>query len=135
MIRYEGKHKLTKKDGDIGFDLRALGDDILRPGETKVVHTGTKIAFEGDVYAWVMGRSGLSSRGISCQLGLVDTGYRGDIGVMLTNLSGEDFHIREGDRIGQLVFMREEHVMFEHVDRIDSDTDRGAKGFGSSGRR
>lgn len=134
MIKYKAAYILSKKDGDIGYDIRATEDRILEPMETATISTGVFLELDDGVYADLRGRSGNSSKGLICNLGLIDTSYRGEIKASITNLTGNDYKVKRGDRIGQLVFRKESIVDLEKVLEIDTDTDRGVKGFGSSGR-
>ena len=134
MIKYKAPYILSKKDGDIGYDVRAIEDRILDPMETATISTGVFLELDDGFYADLRARSGNSSRGLICNLGLIDTSYRGEIKASITNLTGNDYEIRKGDRIGQLVFRKECMVNLEKVLEIDCNTDRGVKGFGSSGR-
>lgn len=133
-MKYKAPYELEKDRGDIGYDLRSIENVSLKPMDTKVIPTGVAIEFDQGIYANVRGRSGLASRGILCQPGLVDSGYRGEIGVVLTNLSGKDFEIKKNDRIAQLEFRLETRVALRQDKDISKDTSRGEKGFGSSGR-
>ena len=134
MIKYKAPYILSKKDGDIGYDVRAIEDRILEPMETATISTGVFLELDNGYYADLRPRSGNSSKGLICNLGLIDTSYRGEIKASITNLTGNDYEIKKGDRIGQLVFREESMVDLEKVLKIDTDTDRGVKGFGSSGR-
>lgn len=133
-MKYKAPYELEKDRGDIGYDLRSIENVSLKPMETKVIPTGVAIEFDQGIYANARGRSGLASRGILCQPGLVDSGYRGEIGVVLTNLSEKDFEIKKDDRIAQLEFRLETRVALRQDKDISKDTSRGEKGFGSSGR-
>lgn len=134
MIKYKAPYILSKKDGDIGYDVRAIEDRILEPMETATISTGVFLELDNGYYADLRPRSGNSSKGLICNLGLIDTSYRGEIKASITNLTGNDYEIKKGDRIGQLVFRKESMVDLEKVLEIDCNTDRGSKGFGSSGR-
>lgn len=134
MIKYKAPYILSKKAGDIGYDVRATEDRILEPMETATISTGVFLELDDGFYADLRGRSGNSSKGLICNLGLIDTSYRGEIKASITNLTGDDYEIKKGDRIGQLVFREESMVDLEKVLEIDCNTDRGVKGFGSSGR-
>lgn len=134
MIKYKAAYILSKKAGDIGYDVRAIEDRILEPMETATISTGVFLEFEEGYYADLRARSGNSSKGLICNLGLIDTSYRGEIKASITNLTGNDYEINKGDRVGQLVFREESMVDLEKVLEIDCNTDRGSKGFGSSGR-
>lgn len=134
MIKYKAPYVLDKKVGDIGYDIRAIEDRLLEPMETATISTGVFLELGDGFYADLRPRSGNSSKGLICNLGLIDTSYRGEIKASITNLTGNDYEIKEGDRIGQLVFKNECMVDLEKVLEIDCNTDRGVKGFGSSGR-
>lgn len=134
MIRYKVPYVLDKNVGDIGYDIRAIEDKWLEPMETVTISTGVFLELDNRYYADLRPRSGNSSKGLICNLGLIDTSYRGEIKASITNLTGNDYEIRKGDRIGQLVFRKESMVDLEKVLEIDCNTDRGDKGFGSSGR-
>ena len=134
MIKYKAPYVLDKNVGDIGHDTRAIEDRLLEPMETATISTGVFLELDDGFYADLRGRSGNSSRGLICNLGLIDTSYRGEIKASITNLTGNDYKIKKGDRIGQLVFREESMVDLEKVLEIDCNTDRGVKGFGSSGR-
>lgn len=133
-MRYKAPYKLVKSVEDQGWDIRSVENRLLTPGDTYLVRTGLYLELEQGLYADVRARSGLSSKGILCHTGLVDSGYRGEIKVCLTLLSGFPRLIKEGDRIAQLVFGQEISIRPNKVDEIDEDTKRGSKGFGSSGR-
>lgn len=134
MIKYKAPYILSKKDGDIGYDVRSTEDRILEPMETATISTGVFLELDDGYYADLRPRSGNSSKGLICNLGLIDTSYRGEIKASITNLTGNDYEIKKGDRIGQLVFRNESMIDLEKVLEIDNNTDRGVKGFGSSGR-
>lgn len=122
-----------------GMDLRANVDApvTLRPMERTIVPTGLFIALPEGYEAQVRPRSGLAIKsGITClnSPGTIDADYRGEVGVILANLSTEDFVINDGDRIAQMVIARHETAEWEAVDSLDQ-TQRGAGGFGSTGRQ
>ena len=122
-----------------GMDLRANieGPMVLRPMERAIVLTGLYIALPPGYEAQVRPRSGLAIKsGVTClnSPGTIDADYRGEIGVILANLSGADFVVNDGDRIAQMVVARYEKAEWEPVDALD-DTARGTGGFGSTGRR
>ncbi len=133
-MRYKAPYELTKDKGDQGWDIRANIDTVLNPSQTKLIDTGLYFEFEECIYADVRARSGISSKGILCHTGLVDSDYRGEIKVCMTNLSKTPHVIKKGDRIAQLVFGKEIVVEPIKADEIDTDTSRGDKGFGSSGK-
>ena len=120
-----------------GMDLRANLEEpiVLRPMERRLVGTGLYIALPEGYEAQVRPRSGLAlKRGITVlnAPGTVDADYRGEIGVVLINLSQEDFVINDGERIAQLVIAKHEQADFEVVAELD-ETERGAGGYGHTG--
>lgn len=124
-------------DGAAGMDLRAElnAPVVLKPLERAIVKTGLFIALPVGFEAQVRPRSGLAAKkGITVlnSPGTVDADYRGEIGVILVNLSNEDFVINDGERIAQLVIAKHERVNWQEV-KVLSETERGAGGFGSTG--
>ena len=120
-----------------GMDLRANISESLRlkPLERVIVKTGLFIALPAGLEAQVRPRSGLAAkRGITVlnSPGTVDADYRGEIGVILVNLSNEDFLIKDGERIAQLIIAKHEQITWKEVSILDK-TERGEGGFGSTG--
>ena len=125
------------RDGAAGIDLRAREDALLRAGGGRaLVPTGVAVAIPPGYAGFVQPRRGLAlAHGVTClnTPGLIDSSYRGELKVLLINSDGaDDFVIRRGDRIAQLVVQRVEHVQWHVVDSLDGP-DRGG-GFGHSGR-
>ena len=117
-----------------GMDLRANISESLRlkPLERVIVKTGLFIALPAGLEAQVRPRSGLAAkRGITVlnSPGTVDADYRGEIGVILVNLSNEDFLIKDGERIAQLIIAKHEQITWKEVSILDK-TERGEGGFG-----
>lgn len=120
-----------------GMDLRANIDEpiVLKPLQRCLVPTGLFMALPVGYEAQVRPRSGLAiKKGITVlnSPGTVDADYRGEVCVILVNLSAEEFVIEDGERIAQMVIARHEQVEWETVEVLD-DTERGAGGFGHSG--
>ena len=120
-----------------GMDLRAQLDSpiVLEPLERGIVKTGLFIELPVGVEAQVRPRSGLAiKKGVTVlnAPGTIDADYRGEIGVILINLSNEVFTINHGDRIAQLVIAKHETITWKPVEKL-SDSDRGTAGFGSTG--
>ena len=120
-----------------GMDLRANIDAplTLRPLERKLVGTGLYIALPQGYEAQIRPRSGLALKhGITVlnSPGTIDADYRGEIMVLLVNLSDTDFVINEGERIAPMVIARHEQAVFEPVETLD-ETERGAGGYGHTG--
>ncbi len=124
-------------NGAAGMDLRANIEKkiTLKPLERAIVKTGLFIALPPGFEAQVRPRSGLAAKkGITVlnSPGTVDADYRGEIGVILVNLSNDDFIINDGERIAQLIIAKHERVTWEEVSVLD-ETTRGTGGFGSTG--
>ncbi|MGC6430364.1 MAG: dUTP diphosphatase [Jejuia sp.] len=122
-----------------GMDLRANISEsrVLKPLERSIVGTGLFIELPVGIEAQVRPRSGLAAKkGITVlnAPGTIDADYRGEIGVILVNLSNEDFTINNGERIAQLVIAKHERAEWVEVEGL-SETVRGAGGFGSTGTK
>ncbi|RKR85595.1 dUTP pyrophosphatase [Mucilaginibacter gracilis] len=120
-----------------GMDLRAdvTQTVILQPMERKLIPTGLHIELPVGYEAQIRPRSGLAYKfgiGIVNSPGTIDADYRGEIKVLLVNLSTEPFEINTGDRIAQMIVARHEQVIWEAVDEL-SDTSRGHGGYGHTG--
>ena len=120
-----------------GVDLRANLDEpiVMKPMERRLVPTGLLISLPAGFEAQVRPRSGLAiKKGITVlnTPGTIDADYRGEIGVILINLSQEDFTVNDGERIAQMVIARHEQAEWIQVETLD-ETERGAGGFGHSG--
>ena len=130
LPKYESK-------SSAGMDLRAYLDTImvLKPLDRAMVKTGLYIQMPLGVEAQVRPRSGLAIKSGVTVLnspGTIDSDYRGEICVIVINLSNEDFEIQNGDRIAQLVFTKHESVDLEVTDSLEKSV-RGESGFGSTG--
>ena len=120
-----------------GMDLRANIDESisLKPLERTIVKTGIFMELPVGLEAQVRPRSGLAfKKGITVlnSPGTVDADYRGEVGVILVNLSAEEFVIEDGERIAQMVIAKHEQADWVEVETLD-ETERGAGGFGSTG--
>ena len=142
MILKKNKYAIVPKratSGSAGMDLCAcIDDDItVKCGEIKMIPTGIAIAMPSfDMGAFIFARSGLATKhGITLanSVGVVDSDYRGEIKVGIINLGTEDYKIRNGDRIAQLVFMPVLNMNLVEVNSLE-ETSRGEGGFGSTGK-
>ena len=120
-----------------GVDLRANLDEpvVMKPMERRLIPTGLFISLPVGFEAQVRPRSGLAiKKGITVlnTPGTIDADYRGEIGVILINLSQEDFTVNDGERIAQMIIARHEQADWIQVETLD-ETERGAGGFGHSG--
>ena len=135
----KSKNELPKYETlfSAGMDLMANLEEsiVLKPLQRLVVKTGLFISLQQGYEAQIRPRSGLAlKKGITVlnSPGTIDADYRGEIGVILINLSDSDFEINIGDRIAQMIIAKHETIEWETVDKLD-DSVRGDKGFGSTG--
>jgi dUTP pyrophosphatase len=127
------------RPGDAGIDLRARQGVLIKAGGGRaLVPTGVALAIPAGFAGFVQPRSGLAlAHGITClnSPGLIDSGYRGELKVLLVNTDpAADFEVVRGERIAQLVIQAVTHAAFVVVDELPA-SERGDEGFGSSGRR
>ena len=135
----KSKNELPKYETlfSAGMYLRANLEEsiVLKPFQRLVVKTGLFISLQQGYEAQIRPRSGLAlKKGITVlnSPGTIDADYRGEIGVILINLSDSDFEINTGDRIAQMIIAKHETIEWEAVDKLDGSV-RGDKGFGSTG--
>ena len=120
---------------DAGMDLRSVDELVIPPGGRALVHTGLVMALPPLYEAQVRPRSGLALKhGVTVlnAPGTVDSGYRGEVGVILANFGDVDFPVKKGDKIAQLVIAPVTQPVIAETELVD-ETDRGAGGFGSTG--
>ncbi|MAW65084.1 MAG: dUTP diphosphatase [Flavobacteriales bacterium] len=139
QIINNSKHDLPQYETtqSAGMDLRANIDEpiTLKPLDRALVKTGLHISLQRGFEAQIRPRSGLAfKKGITVlnSPGTIDADYRGEIGVILVNLSGENFVVEDGERVAQIIFAKYEQASWEEVDVL-SKTKRGVDGFGSTG--
>ncbi|RSL16761.1 dUTP pyrophosphatase [Edaphobacter aggregans] len=118
--------------GDLAADLYAAEGVTLAPAATIGVSTGIALEFPSTHGALVEDRSGLAIRGLTTLAGVIDPGYRGEIKVVVTNLSPVSVEIKAGDRVAQLRIVQRIEAEFEEVAEL-AEAPRGAGGFGSTG--
>ena len=139
QIINKSKHQIPAYETELsaGMDLRAnINVSItLKPLERAIIKTGLFISLPPGLEAQVRPRSGLAAKkGITVlnSPGTVDADYRGEIGVILVNLSNDNFIVNDGERIAQLVIAKHERIKWDEVSVLN-ETERGAGGFGSTG--
>ncbi|PLW79416.1 dUTP diphosphatase [Candidatus Woesearchaeota archaeon] len=120
---------------DAGLDLRSAEDQKLAPGEKKIVKTGIKVAIPEGYVGLIWDRSGMAAKySMHTMAGVIDSGYRGEVGIVIINLGTEDFYIEKGMRIAQMVIQPVLNTKVIEVNKLaEEETERGAGGFGSSG--
>ena len=135
----KSKHQVPEYETVLsaGMDIRANIEDpvILKPLERALIKTGLFIELPKAYEAQIRPRSGLAyKKGISIinSPGTIDADYRGEIGVLLVNLSNEEFIVKDGERICQMIISKHETISWEEVEILE-DTDRGSGGFGHTG--
>ena len=138
------------REGDAAVDLRASGKFVINldhnkeeiekdfylinPGERILVKTGIQVAMPKDHWGNIKDRSGNAfNHGVHVLGGVIDENYRGEIGVILVNLSKKEFKISKNDRIAQMIISEYKKVNLEYVDELDK-TSRNQDGFGSTGK-
>ena len=130
----DAKLPTKNNESDTGFDVYCVEDKIIPARGSDIVDVGLEFAFISPGY-WVKieGRSGLGFKhSISPHPGIIDSGYRGNAGIKLYNNANTDYEVKSGDRIAQFVVYKNYSVAIEEGDTEESD--RGASGFGSSGK-
>jgi len=152
MVKYKKLHpdaKVPEKAydelslPDAGWDLFALEETLLLPGDVKRILTGLAIELPKGDYsnfyeAQIRSRSGLRAKGLVVPVGTIDAGYRGDIGCIMLNLSGKPYTIKRHEKICQMIIATLPQVWMQDVEELSeedlSETPRGKNGFGSTGR-
>lgn len=132
QVKYNGKINEPQHDGDAGYDIRAVDGATLKPHSYAVINTGLRMAIPKGFHAEVRPRSGLMMKGIQAGLGTVDSGYRGEVRVVLFNHSAEYFEVLPDMRIAQIVFIKHDLPDLKEVKEMPG-SDRGDGGFGSTG--
>ena len=119
---------------DAGWDLYALKPRYIQPGQRVLIKTGVSLEIPDGFVGLIWPRSGLAVKsGIDVFAGVVDAGYRGDVGVCLYNSSERQFEVQAGDRIAQIIFQPVSQFQLLESTSLD-DSDRGVDGFGSTGK-
>src|SRR3989344_991251 len=121
--------------GDAGMDFFANEEVIIKPNQRKLVNTGISMAIPLGYVGLIWDKSGIASKhGIKTMAGVIDSSYRGEIKILLHNLSAEEFKIEKGTKIAQMLIQPVEQKAIVEVESLD-DTKRGTGGFGSTGIR
>lgn len=119
--------------GDAGLNLYSAEDLVLKGGERQAIKTGIKMEIPDGYVGLIWDRSGMAfNDGIKTMAGVVDSGYRGEVKVVLMNLSKEDFEIKKGYKIAQMIIQKFESAEIEITENL-SGSERGNGGFGSTG--
>ena len=119
--------------GDAGMDIFSAEDAIIKAGERKNIRTGLKMELPEGYVALIWDKSGLAlNNGIKTMAGVIDSCYRGEIGIVLVNLNNQDYKIKKGQKISQILIQKVETAEIEVAEKL-SETKRSEGGFGSTG--
>ena len=135
LVRYVSTsgNILSKSPSDAGFDIRSIERKVIQPKNWDLIRTGIILEMPPTMYAQVHSRSGLALRGIDVGAGVVDSSYRSDVKILLINNSEDSFSVNIGDRVAQIIF----HPLISNLNITQvtevKPSERGVKGFGSSG--
>lgn len=122
------------KEFDAGWDLHAYKDQIIPAGQRTIIDTGISMSFPEGYVGLILDRSGMAAKhGITHMAGVMDCIYRGEYKIVLHNTTSEDYQIRKGDRVAQIVFLTQPTTCVVEVDELDA-SERGEGRFGSSGK-
>lgn len=134
LLNSDSRYPTKSHVSDAGYDLFSTEDASLKPFQRKVVKTGIKLSIPCGFYGRIAPRSGLAvKQGVDVLAGVIDSGYNGEIGVVLLNTDKfETVNLSKGSRIAQLIFEKCEDMNFETVLSLEA-SDRDTGGFGSSG--
>lgn len=121
-------------DTDAGLDIRSREDQIVPARESAIFCTGVHVKLPKGTAGLLVAKSGLNTRYNITSTGLIDEGYSGEIIVKLHNHGGYDYRVKAGDKISQLVVVPVLYEDVEIVEDLEQDSERGANGFGSTGR-
>ena len=132
-IHEDAKLPLYQHKGDAGLDVFSSIDCVLEKGEVKPISSGIKVAIPEGYVGLIWDKSGISIKGVHRLAGVVDSGYRGEVKVVMVNLGDEPFVIDKGMKIAQLLIQPINKVKIVEVEELE-ETSRGEEGFGSTGK-
>lgn len=120
---------------DAGMDIFSNETTVINSGERKLISTGISMAIPAGFVGLVWDKSGIASKhGIKTMAGVIDSGYRGEVKILVHNLSDSSFQVEKGSKIAQLLIQPVHQLEIKEVEELDS-TERGADGFGSTGNK
>ena len=130
LINFNGHAPVRAHDNDAGADVFAPKDQIIIPGQICKLPLGFGLILPDGMAGYIFPRSSLSAEGIVCELPPIDSGYRGEVHAIISNVGNRAYEIKKGDRIGQLIIMPVVIPEFTYEESVE----RGVGAFGSSGR-
>jgi len=132
-INSEARVPIFAMEGDAGMDLYSTNDLNILPAEIVICETGIAMAIPSGYVGLIWDKSGIAFKGgIKTMGGVIDSSYRGEIKIILKNLSNHEYIIKKGDKIAQILIQKIEVPIIEEVTELDN-TKRGQEGFGSTG--
>ncbi len=121
------------KEDDAGMDFYAAESLVLQPGERKLVPTGIAMAIPSGFVGLIWDKSGVATKhGLKTMAGVIDAGYRGEVKILVHNLSNESYVVEKGNKVAQMLIQPVSQKQLLEVSELD-ETDRGEGGFGSTG--
>ena len=134
----------TQRKGDVGLDIRTIEDKVIPAGKTVKLRTGLVLARApessmGPLFMKIEDRSSMALKGLTTHGGIIDPNYRGEFHVILHNSTDQDYEVKEGDKVAQAIMypaafnFQWAYLSCEEVDEVE-ESNRGAGGFGSTGR-
>jgi len=134
LLSSNGRLPTQGTQGSAGWDVYASENCELDVGQWKKINLGIALEMPSQLCALLVKRSGMAAKhGVFGQEGLIDSDYRGEVGMTLVNHGNQSYHVQEGDRIGQLLFLPKISVYLRPVVTLQNTT-RGKQGFGSTGK-
>lgn len=134
LLHPEAKMPVHATEGSAGFDIYSIEDTIIQPKETKMIPTGLSFEIPQGHHLQVWDRSGKAKQSIHAFAGILDSDYRGELKILLHNASQEEHKIEKGDRMAQALILPVLQAEFTQVQQL-SETERGAGGFHSTGKK
>ena len=134
-LRALGIEFAAPRAGDAGYDLFVVEGCRIEPGQRALLETGLHLEIPAGFVGLVKDRSSMAAAGLHTLAGVIDSAYRGELKILLVNLTDDTVHISAGQKIAQLLILPVTSPAVEYVDSLDdlSSTERGAGGFGSTG--
>lgn len=125
---------MPKQKSGNGYDIYNPEKTCIQKNSIRRIRCGFKIACPDDTYAEILGRSSMTMQRLIVYTGLIDSNYRGEVMVMMHNMSDSTLYLKKGIRMAQIVFKPVHRVRLIEILKVDSDTERGEGGFGSTGQ-
>ncbi len=124
----------VSRDGDAGYDVNSIEDATIPAGKHMAIHTGISSAFDPDYVGLVWDRGGMAFKhGLKTMAGVIDSNYRGEWMIVIFNTTNENYEVKKGDRVAQVLFQEVQFLESEVVDELPESV-RGDKKYGSSGK-